>query len=83
MKMKVKVKTPKPIRRRKPFRRFTYFVIFLVIFAGSLYATYNYLLGRGLINRRFDQFRQTNRSCQYGHKSSPVADYRQMIRLEW
>lgn len=35
-------------RKRKSFlRRFAVFAIFLVLFAGSLFVTYNYLLGRG------------------------------------
>ena len=37
-------------RHNKPLRSITYFVIFLAIFAGSLYATYNYLLGQGIIS---------------------------------
>ena len=37
-------------RHKKSLRSFTYFVIFLVIFAGSLYATYNFLLGQGIIS---------------------------------
>lgn len=36
-------------RKRKSFlRRFAVFAIFLVLFAGSLFVTYNYLLGRGV-----------------------------------
>ncbi len=45
----LKAEISQPIRRKKSFRRFAYFVLFLAIFAGSLYATYNYLLGRGII----------------------------------
>lgn len=37
-----------PPRKQKSFlRRFAVFIIFLVLFAGSLNVTYNYLLGRG------------------------------------
>ncbi len=47
----IKVEIPQNRRRKKSLRRFTYFVIFLVLFAGSLYGTYNFLLGRGLLPR--------------------------------
>ncbi len=48
----IKVEVPETKRRKKrSFRRFAFLVIFLAIFAGSLFATYNYLIGRGLISR--------------------------------
>ena len=38
-----------PRQKQKSFlRRFAVFAIFLVLFAGSLFVTYNYLLGRGV-----------------------------------
>lgn len=46
----IKVEITHPKQRKKSLRSLTYFVIFLAIFAGSLYATYNYLLGRGIIS---------------------------------
>ena len=39
----------KPQKKKTFLRRFAVFTIFLVLFAGSLYATYNYLLGRGIL----------------------------------
>ncbi|MEO6587956.1 MAG: serine/threonine protein kinase [Pyrinomonadaceae bacterium] len=45
----IKVEIPPRLRRKSSFNRFAYFLIFMAIFAGSLYATYNYLLGRGFI----------------------------------
>lgn len=36
---------------KRPFSRFATLAIFLVLFAGSLYATYNYLSGQGFFSR--------------------------------
>ena len=47
--MKLRLKFRSKNGAKNHFRRFTYFVIFLVIFAGSLYGTYNYLLRRGIL----------------------------------
>ena len=38
-----------PQKRKSILRRFAVFTIFLVLFAGSLFVTYNYLLGRGVL----------------------------------
>jgi serine/threonine protein kinase len=46
----IKVEIPQPKRPRRTFQRFTYFVLFLAIFAGTLYATYNYLIDRGVLS---------------------------------
>ncbi|CAN5735614.1 hypothetical protein BH20ACI4_BH20ACI4_06300 [soil metagenome] len=43
------VNIPQPKRRKKSLKRFAYFVIFLAIFAGSLFGTYNFLLRRGIL----------------------------------
>lgn len=45
----IKVEIPQHDLKKKSFQRITYFVIFLALFAGSLFATYNYLLGRGIL----------------------------------
>ena len=37
--------------RRKPFHRVAGLAIFLILFAGSLFATYNYLSGRGFFSQ--------------------------------
>lgn len=37
-----------PVKQKNFLRKFAVFVVFLILFAGSLYATYNYLLGRGI-----------------------------------
>lgn len=48
-----------PPRKQKGFlRKFAIFAIFLILFAGSLYATYNYLLGRGILPRISSSFPQ-------------------------
>ena len=40
----------KPAKRKRTFlRRLAVFVIFIAIFAGLLYATHNYLRGRGIL----------------------------------
>lgn len=38
-----------PRKKKSLLRRVAVFTLFLVLFAGSLYATYNYLLGRGVL----------------------------------
>ncbi len=41
--------TPAPSKQKKFLRRFAAFVVFIGLFAGILYATHNYLRGRGLL----------------------------------
>jgi hypothetical protein len=47
----------KPTKRRKTFpRRIAAFVIFIGVFAGILYATHNYLRGRGILPENSNPF---------------------------
>ncbi len=48
----------KPKRRRSIFRQFAVFVIFIAAFAGILFATHNYLRGRGILPSINNPFKQ-------------------------
>ena len=45
----IKIEIASENKRKKRSRKPVYLLLFLAIFAGSLYATYNYLLGRGIV----------------------------------
>ncbi len=47
-----------PKRKQNFFRRFAAFVIFIGLFAGILFATHNYLRGRGILPEISNPFRQ-------------------------
>lgn len=45
----IKIEIPNENRKKRKSRKAIYFLLFLAIFAGSLYATYNYFLNRGIV----------------------------------
>jgi serine/threonine protein kinase len=54
------ISIPQPQRRSGNFlRRFAAFIIFIGLFAGILYATHNYLRGRGILPTINNPFKQT------------------------
>ena len=52
------ISQPKPKRKRSFFRRLAIFVIFIATFAGILFATHNYLRGRGILPEISNPFKQ-------------------------
>lgn len=69
----IKIEIPNEIRTKKKSRKALYFLIFIAIFAGSLYATYNYFLGRGIVPSISEVFsNQTGTAKNDGNmRSSP------------
>ena len=56
----IKIEIPETYSKKRNFRPFIKFVLFMMIFAGGLYATYTYLLGRGLISEISRTFTNQN-----------------------